>query len=324
MKNFSHKQVPLGSKKKKAGTVALLLALLFALTSCTQSNEPPLKQISSLENLTELDSIVSARAIKLGEYSDYGVTYKIRYKSDDCEVVGYISAPLDYMEKKYPVLIYNRGGNREFGKLNSLSTLGLVEKGYITLASQYRGVDGGTGTEQFGGDDVNDVLKLIDISEQLAFAQKGGVYMVGDSRGGMMTYMACRRDSRIKAAVVASGDSDAVATYNEREQAMKDVLTTLIGGTPQELPEEYEKRSAIKWADEINVPMLIMHGGEADWRVLTHHATDMAEALKKYGKEYKLVIFEDSDHNLQNTGYEDEVANWLQAHPLDGGQEKNP
>ncbi len=57
------------------------------------------------------------------------------------------------------------------------------------------------GNREFGGDDVYDVIKLIDIMLELNFVKKDGVYMLGQSRGGMMTYRACSIDRRIKATV---------------------------------------------------------------------------------------------------------------------------
>ena len=49
------------------------------------------------------------------------LTFKIRYLSDGLEVVGFILKPKDE-DQKFPVMIYNRGGNREFGKID-VSTL---------------------------------------------------------------------------------------------------------------------------------------------------------------------------------------------------------
>ena len=45
--------------------------------------------------------------------------YSIRYKSDDCEVEGYAAVPAQF-EGRLPALIFNRGGNREFGALKPL------------------------------------------------------------------------------------------------------------------------------------------------------------------------------------------------------------
>ncbi|MCL2421889.1 MAG: prolyl oligopeptidase family serine peptidase [Defluviitaleaceae bacterium] len=247
------------------------------------------------------------------------VIYRIRYASDGYEVIGYVAAPDDFLEYEYPILVVNRGGNRTFGMLSPEALINFALRGYIVLASQYRGVAGGTGMEQFGGDDINDVLRLIDISENFMFAQQGGVYMFGASRGGMMTYIASRMDNRIVAATVWAAISNAFDSFNEREQAMQSVYIDLIGGTPEELPEEFERRSAVFWADEINVPLLIGHGGDADWRVLTHHAINMAEALERYGKPHRLIIYPDAGHGGEETNFLDEMDQWFRQHPIGEG-----
>lgn len=303
---------------KKIIVFVIAHMLAFSLVACGDGNtspsyKPSLDSIGSLEDLDRIDDILNVSVINT--FAEYVVQYKIRYKSDDYEVVGYVAAPLDYLEHDYPVLIFNRGGNREFGKISEIDVASFANMGYIVLASQYRGNDGGTGIEQFGGDDINDVIKLIDISERFDFVQAGGVYMAGLSRGGMMTYIACRMDDRIKAATICAGISDAFSNYEERYD-MKPIYQLLVGGTPEEMPDEYIKRSAIRWADEINVPLLIIHGGEKDWRVDTSQSENMAAQLEQYGKEYKLIIYEDADHSLHNTQWHLEMIAWFDAHPL--------
>ena len=64
-------------------------------------------------------------------------------------MIGYISAPVDYMEKSYPILIYNRGGNGNFGEVNPDQLCLYSHMGYIVFATQYRGNDGGTGKEDY-------------------------------------------------------------------------------------------------------------------------------------------------------------------------------
>ena len=246
------------------------------------------------------------------------IIYRIRYESDGYQVMGYAIAPIDFMDYRYPILIYNRGGNRTLGMLTPEHIIGLGMSGYIVLASQYRGVAGGTGMEQFGGDDINDVLRLIDIGESFDFAQQGGVYMYGDSRGGMMTYIASRMDDRIVAAAVWADPTNLFDNFRNRESAYQAVLTQLIGGRPEQLPEEYERRSAVFWADEINVPLLIGHG-DNDQRVLYHHAVSMAEALERYGKPHRLIIYPGAGHYqnyLIETGFLLEVHEWFRQHPI--------
>ena len=141
------------------------------------------------------------------------------------EVEGYASFPKNKDKTKpLPGLIYNRGGNREFGTINTTMLCKLTRAGFVVMASQYRGNCGGTGKEEFGGDDVYDVIKLIDIMLELNFVKKDGVYMLGQSRGGMMTYRACSIDRRIKAAVVMSGIADSKVKDAIKWLKQKDIL----------------------------------------------------------------------------------------------------
>ena len=89
----------------------------------------------------------------------------------------------------------------------------------------------------------------------------------------------------------------------------------LIGGTPEELPEEYKKRSAVYWADKILPPVLICQG-TADWRVVPEQAYKMDRALTAAGQEHKLIVYEGADHSLQGTSYVKDVLDWFAAHPL--------
>lgn len=238
----------------------------------------------------------------------------ICYRSDDCEVRGYVGVPRE--EKgPLPAVIFNRGGNRAFSVLRPQVICKYAAQGFVVLGSQYRGNCGGTGQEEFGGADVNDVLRLIDIALELPGTFKGGVYMAGHSRGGMMTYRCCALDDRIVAASIGAGVADCVDMYNRREDSMKQVFLELVGGTPEQLPEEYRKRSAVCWADKIKPPVLICQGDD-DWRVDISQARRMGEELQKYGKEYKLEIFGRADHSLKGTSYFPDVIAWFRAHPI--------
>ena len=176
-------------------SIILTLSLTLPLSSCTNSTS-----ISSIEQLLALDEIISYEAMEVNqdhltraeEYNnnllnqwnsdleldkleterellpvDGLLCYKIRYKSDEEEVVGYIGLPTDYQDIDYPILIDNRGGNGDFGVNSAESVLYFARHGFIVMASQYRGADGGTGFDQFGGEDINDVIKLIDMAEMI-------------------------------------------------------------------------------------------------------------------------------------------------------------
>ena len=268
--------------------------------------------IEMLKNLPFMLEVESQEPDEL--FADKVDLFKICYECDGCRVMGFAAFPKD-IQGEIPAVVFNRGGNREFGILHPNAVCRLAARGYAALGSQYRGNAGGTGMEEFGGADVNDVIRLIDIALELPFAIKSGVYMQGHSRGGMMTYLACARDERIKAAAIGAGVSDAFIMYETREQSMKDVYHELVGGGPDTHHDEFVARSATYWPEKIIPPMLICQGTD-DWRVVPEQSIKMHEKLKEAGKETKLVIYEGADHSLKGTTYMDEVDAWFKSHPL--------
>ena len=227
--------------------------------------------------------------------------FGITYLSDGLKVKGYLIEPK--AEGKYPCIIYNRGGNRDFAMLNPLRIAffksKLASKGYVIIASNYRGVDGGEGIEEFGGADVNDVLNLIPVLSQIEKADTSRIGMNGWSRGGMMTYIALTKTDRIKAVVVGGAVSDNFETIQDRPEMETNVFAELVPNYEETKEKELEKRSAIKWADKFpkNVPILMMHGN-SDWRVKPEQSLKLALEFEKYRIPYRLIIFEGADHGI--------------------------
>ncbi len=70
--------------------------------------------------------------------------------------------------------------------------------------------------DQFGGADVDDVVRILDLCEQFSYIDKDAINMMGISRGGMMTYEVLSKDERVHKAVVVSGLSDCFMSYEEK------------------------------------------------------------------------------------------------------------
>ena len=79
-----------------------------------------IKNVPSIVEITEtqpLDSFVRQFNQRIAEgklqwsWTNGAICYNLRYKSDEYTVQGFLSLPDDYLEKEYPVLIYNRGGD---------------------------------------------------------------------------------------------------------------------------------------------------------------------------------------------------------------------
>ena len=188
-----------------------------------------------------------------------------------------------------------------------------AKKGYVVLASQYRGNDGGEGKEEFGGADVNDVLNLVQAAEELPNVDVENKVMLGASRGGMMTYLAIKEGVDIKAAAVVGGITDLFNFYEERV-VVRGMLDELVGD-PEENRDAFEKRSAVYWPDQLDVPLLIMHG-EDDWRVPVGQARELSSKLSRENANYEYVEYEDGQHGLSSyvKEYTDKTDQWFQQH----------
>lgn len=249
-------------------------------------------------------------------YLDSIEIYGISYLSDGLKVNGLLVKPKK--KGKYPAIIFNRGGNRDFGALliaHGAITLGQIAKeGYVVIASQYRGNAGSEGQEEFGGKDVNDVTILPEVLKEIESADPNNIGMYGWSRGGMMTYIALTKTDKIKAAVVGGGVSDQVSSIEDRPEMKNKVLSELIPNYTENKEAELEKRSAIKWVDQFpkDVPILMLHGS-SDWRVKPEQSLKLALEFEKHKIPYRLIMFEGGDHGISEHKEEvnEQVINWF-------------
>jgi dipeptidyl aminopeptidase/acylaminoacyl peptidase len=239
------------------------------------------------------------------------------YVSDGLKVKAYLAYPDD--GQKHPAIIYNRGGNREFAKLNPKKMARLLARiaswGYVVVGSQYRGNDGGEGREEFGGKDIDDVLNLIPLLESLPNVDTNKLAIYGRSRGGMMTYLSLMKTNRFKAAVVVAGASNLQDMSDNRGNEMESwVYSELIPDYWDHKDSLLAERSAITRIDDVckTTPILLLHG-TADWRVMPEETLAMAMAFQKAKIPYRLVMFEGDDHSLTKYRLEQyvQIKQWL-------------
>lgn len=235
--------------------------------------------------------------------------YKIIYKVKGKKIVGYIVEPRK--GNNLPCIIWNRGGSRDFGSMRRGQLFGdniasLAREGYIVIATQYPGVDGGEGIDKFGDDlGIASILDLYKILKNYKRADYKRTGMYGHSRGGCMTYMCLARVKWIKAAVVGAAPTNEIRALDWREHQKN-----MYGGSM----EEMKKRSAIFWANKINKksPILIMHG-TADWRVNPLDALDISIELFKNKVPHRLIMYEGAGHYIREflQDYYKQTADWF-------------
>jgi len=265
----------------------------------------------SINDCLEARSSISEMVASNLDYSDF---FKFTYTSNNHKVKAFLIIPKK--EGKYPCIIFNRGGSKEFGKLTPayvLSFLGwYASQGYIVIASQYSGNDGGEGQDEFGGTDLYDVLNLKDILDQIPQADTNNIFMMGVSRGAMMTYMAMAKVDWIKAGATIGGRTNIMRSYDTRPE-LKEFRNDMYDINSE---EENIKRSVVYWTDKMskNTPLLLLHGS-ADEEVSVLDSLDLASELHKYNHPFALQIFKDGDHAL--TQYKKErnraVIEWFKS-----------
>ncbi|WP_282143187.1 alpha/beta hydrolase family protein [Cellulophaga baltica] len=218
--------------------------------------------------------------------------YSITYESDGQKVRGLLIEPKK--KGKYPVVIFNRGGNRDFAQLTVGTMImycsKIAEQGYVIIGSNYRKKD------EFGGEEINDVLNLTETVKEIEKADPNCIGMFGWSRGGMMTYLALQKSNKIKTAIVGNGVSNLFDTANFRPKMEMNVFAECIPDYWNNKELELKKRSVIYWADELdkNSSLLILCGTN-DKRVNPEQADKIANKLKEIEYDYELKEFE-TDH----------------------------
>ncbi|MDP2791743.1 MAG: prolyl oligopeptidase family serine peptidase [Rectinemataceae bacterium] len=234
------------------------------------------------------------------EYLDTVEASAITYMSDGLRIKGFYVKPRG--TGPFPCIICNRGGNREFGSINPQVVVNLLCRiaswGYLVVASQYRGGCGSEGRDEFGGGDLSDVLNLFPLIDNDECADPARIGMYGGSRGGMMTYLALTKTTRVGAAVIRCGVSD-LTNWSDDRKDMEEVYNDLIPGFQADREAALERRSAAYWPEKLcrTTPILMLQG-TADWRVNPLSALRMGERLLKEGHPFRLVMLEGADHAL--------------------------
>lgn len=203
---------------------------------------------------------------------------KLSYLSDGLVIYGQVCRPKG--EGPFPVLVYNHGG---FGGLGTFwgnkACKDAARKGLVTIASSYRGEDGSAGRVEVCAGEVRDVLKLIEIAMALAYTDDDRFAMYGGSHGGCITLRAIAAGAPVQAAASLAAPVDLASAYRflaaqsenpavapplrASYRRLVTVVSSAIGGTPDEVPEAYRARSPLAVAATLAAwphPLLLSHG----------------------------------------------------------------
>jgi len=231
------------------------------------------------------------------------------YESEGLTVGAYLYRPRKRGASLLPVIVYNRGS---YTRPNGFAGEMLVmanrygRAGFIVIAPHYRGSNGWQGRDEMGGADLADLMNIGPQVGRIDGADVSRVYLSGESRGGMMVYQALREQFPAKAAAVWGAFTDLgplVAPGSPQSKGAPQIWPDL----EQNRDAIVERRSAIRWADRIRTPVLIMHG-TADQDMPIEHSQRMAAELNRLGRTHRLLLFEGQQHRIGGRGVDRDAA----------------
>jgi dipeptidyl aminopeptidase/acylaminoacyl peptidase len=248
------------------------------------------------------------------------------YRVGDVPVRGFMIKPKQ-ISGKAPVVIYNRGGNGDYGKLTFSFVMNnlmpLAEQGFVILASNYRGQHNwgkntgvNAGFDEFGGADLEDVKALLPIAQGMKQADVKRLGMWGHSRGGMMTYMLAKSMPELKTIVVGAGPTD-LAKELELRPEMENVFKGRIPYYNINKTAALQQRSVLFWPEKLPayLPILLQHG-DKDKHVPVTSSEQLSMKLKALKHTHKLLIYPGADHGFRpvQAKAQQDMINWLKQY----------
>ena len=204
---------------------------------------------------------------------------EIVYWSKGLRIKGMLAMPKK--EGNYEGLLYLRGGLQFVGMVRPARIAEFACQGFVVFAPYYRGNRGGEGRDEMAGDDRFDAVYAADVLKKFCSVDK--IHLFGFSRGGIMALWTGILRSDIKSIVTWAGVSNVKSMYMERVD-MRRTLKRIIGTSPTKDEQQYNDRNPINKIQEIDAPVLIIHGTE-DTNVSIHQAYELEKALIKENKQ---------------------------------------
>ena len=258
-----------------------LLALLVATAGCRPTPAPAGPAFAVVDS-TRIGSVTQL---------------EVAYPSDSLTVRGFLFVPDG--EGPGPAVVFNHGGVTGVSEDMKRRGRHLAGLGYVVFAPAYRGEGGSEGVVEVAAGEVDDMLAGTAILAAHPRVDAARIGAAGSSHGALIAVLAAAREpGRFRCLVEACGVMDIHAWYRylvENGFEVGDSLSVAVyGHGPQDRPEAFTRRSAVRVAAALRTPLLIQHG-VLDRIVPVEQAGIFEEALRAEGhrevtrREYPLL-----------------------------------
>ncbi|WP_313255286.1 S9 family peptidase [Stenotrophomonas sp.] len=259
---------------------------------------------------------------------NFGDFEQFSFKGWNNETVhGYVVKPHDYQEgKKYPVAFLIHGGPQgSFGNgwSNRWNPQTYAGQGYAVVMIDFHGSTGygqaftDAISQHWGDRPLEDLQKgWAAAQQQYSFLNGDKACALGASYGGfMVNWIAGNWNEPWKCLVNHDGVFDQRAMGYATEELW--FTEWEQGGTPYDVPQNYEKFNPVNHVANWKKPMLVVQG-QLDYRIPVEQGLATFTALQRQGIESKFLYFPDENHWVlkphNSVKWHDTVNDWLKQH----------
>ena len=228
--------------------------------------------------------------------------------------------------KRYPAILEIHGGPKTVSSHTFFHEYQLLaNQGYVVFFCNPRGSDGKGNAfadirGRYGTIDYQDIMAVVDhVLANYDFVDPDRLGVSGGSYGGFMTNWIIGHTDRFKAAVSQRSISNWLS-FSYTTDIGYFFGPDQLGVTPWEDMEKVWFHSPLRYADRVVTPTLFIHSAE-DYRCWLPEGLQMFSALRFFGVEARLVIFNNENHELSRGGKPrqrirrlDEILKWFDTH----------
>ena len=227
----------------------------------------------------------------------------VSWKSEDgLEIHGFLRNP----GNKNPLMVMIHGGPTGSVKETFLDRYSfLLEGKWSIFMPNFRGSTGKgrkfaeMNMGDMGGKDLQDIISGVKMLVREGYADPDKIVIIGGSYGGFMAQWAITQTDIFKGSITLFGISNWVSFHG----------TTNIPEWDEIQYEEsayadgkFQKFSPLRYVENINCPVLIMHGKE-DPSVPVSQSMEFYRALKQNGKDVRFLIFPREGHGFMEKNH---------------------
>ncbi|MGI5849875.1 MAG: alpha/beta fold hydrolase [Christensenellales bacterium] len=240
---------------------------------------------------------------------------------DGLTIEGYATFPVGAVRENLPTVVLVHGGpwTRDIWGYNSEVQF-LANRGYLVLQINFRGSAGYgkdfllAGDKEWGGLMHQDILDAVSFSTSQGWTDPGCVGVYGASYGGYEALICAAFSSDVFECAVDAFGPSSLLTFVESIPAQwtmeyQDLIRAV--GDPLTEAEFMKQRSPLYYADDINIPLLIVQG-ENDVRVSRQESDQMVAALKGSGVPVIYMLFPNTGHGFNTNASRQEFFSMME------------